>query len=664
MRVGFAVALGVLVYAVLLRVIRPTLWSSVLPPLLWAAAIGALAHTARRRYAEPEAEQPPVGVQAAWMASQVMLRGLSVVYVCAFYSTAPQLLPLVGSDGLTPWAARVHGWSLLALFPSDAAIWLCGHAGLLLALVALVPPCCYIRSWHRAAAVDAVLFAALALLYTSAHLVLGKWQSHHADYITTQLGPATACLAIAWAAVPQEPRYAARVVALWRWQLFCIMLNCGIVKMNANWVECNQSLCDVPACPRFWYSQERPTILGWLLAALLPDTLQRVFSWFTMWCELAMPFGYFVPSLWPICAAGTAALQVGIIMAGHFNWFNLVCLVLTLSLVPPEILATAAYRLGLPGIDARVPLQRDAAAAAAAASSGTLSRGATLGVALYVAAVYFASACLLVGRMLATEVVDEVPEIPGFGWASAFARWMHSARLANPYGVFSKTMTDHRLIVYEGLDAAGAWREYEYYLLPGRTDHINLNWPFLPLGNTYDVRFEIPMHYASYGAGLPAWGFEIARRLLRNDASITWLFGRNPFAGRAAPRAIAATAYLYTPTLDLRAVLGRAPPQYWNRTLLWRKVIAPSGFRDENECVAHGVRDAKRRVCTADDVARAAGWSAARHGSPPTLPGGGLGGAFALVALAATLAFHIGQTAWPSVLAYLYTGDCTVKSCQ
>ena len=36
MRVGFAVALGVLVYAVLLRVIRPTLWSSVLPPLLWA----------------------------------------------------------------------------------------------------------------------------------------------------------------------------------------------------------------------------------------------------------------------------------------------------------------------------------------------------------------------------------------------------------------------------------------------------------------------------------------------------------------------------------------------------------------------------------------------------------------------------------------------------
>ena len=330
MRVGFAVALGVLVYAVLLRVIRPTLWSSVLPPLLWAAATGALAHTARRRYVEREAEQPPVGVQAAWMASQVMLRGLSVVYVCAFYSTAPQLLPLVGSDGLTPWAARVHGWSLLALFPSDAAIWLCGHAGLLLALVALVPPCCYIRSWHRAAAVDAVLFAALALLYTSAHLVLGKWQSHHADYITTQLGPAAACLAVAWAAVPHEPRYAARVVALWRWQLFCIMLNCGIVKMNANWVECNQSLCDVPAFPRFWYSQERPTILGWLLAALLPDTLQRVFSWFTMWCELAMPFGYFVPSLWPICAAGTAALQLGIITAGHFRWFNLVCLVLTL----------------------------------------------------------------------------------------------------------------------------------------------------------------------------------------------------------------------------------------------------------------------------------------------------------------------------------------------
>ena len=241
MRVGVAAALSVLVYAVLLRVIRPTLWSSVLPPLLWAAATGALAHTARRRYVEREAEQPPVGVQAARMASQVMLRGLSVVYVCAFYSTAPQLLPLVGSDGLTPWAARVHGWSLLALFPSDAAIWLCGHAGLLLALVALVPPCCYIRSWHRAAAVDAVLFAALALLYTSAHLVLGKWQSHHADYITTQLGPAAACLAVAWAAVPHEPRYAARVVALWRWQLFCIMLNCGIVKMNAIAIASRES---------------------------------------------------------------------------------------------------------------------------------------------------------------------------------------------------------------------------------------------------------------------------------------------------------------------------------------------------------------------------------------------------------------------------------------
>ena len=118
MRVGFAVALGVLVYAVLLRVIRPTLWSSVLPPLLWAAAIGALAHTARRRYVEREAEQPPVGVQAAWMASQVMLRGLSVVYVCAFYSTAPQLLPLVGSDGLTPWAAsfRSRAFNRLTAF--------------------------------------------------------------------------------------------------------------------------------------------------------------------------------------------------------------------------------------------------------------------------------------------------------------------------------------------------------------------------------------------------------------------------------------------------------------------------------------------------------------------------------------------------------------------
>ena len=99
------------------------------------------------------------------------------------------------------------------------------------------------------------------------------------------------------------------------------------------------------------------------------------------------------------------------------------------------------------------------------------------------------------------------------------------------------------------------------------------------------------MHYASYGQGAPAWAYEIARRLLRNDPSITFLLGRNPFQGEQPPRAIAAVAYRYEPTLDLTA------NNYWNRTRLWRKVIVPKGFKEDNRArtSAKGATGRRRR---------------------------------------------------------------------
>src|SRR5438046_5324200 len=48
-----------------------------------------------------EAERPTY-----WLTRAVLLRGLGLIYFVAFLSLVPQVVPLVGSDGLLP--ARLH----------------------------------------------------------------------------------------------------------------------------------------------------------------------------------------------------------------------------------------------------------------------------------------------------------------------------------------------------------------------------------------------------------------------------------------------------------------------------------------------------------------------------------------------------------------------------
>src|SRR4030095_6504131 len=199
-----------------------------------ARRLGGRGHAALARSALVNLARSLRAADRYWLTRFVLLRLLGFVYAVAFLAAAPQLVPLIGSDGLLPVSpflddvgrrlgSRWDGfWALPSLFwidASDATLRAVAWTGTALA-------CAVVAGFA-----NSLLLAALWALYMSIVHVGQDWYGYGWEIQLLETGFLAIFLVPLLDArpFPRRPPPIA-VIALFRWLALPIMLRAGLVK--------------------------------------------------------------------------------------------------------------------------------------------------------------------------------------------------------------------------------------------------------------------------------------------------------------------------------------------------------------------------------------------------------------------------------------------------
>jgi hypothetical protein len=476
-----------------------------------------------------------------WLTRFVLLRGLGFVYVIAFLVAVNQLIPLIGSHGLTPAApllravaaqagTRLDGFiSLPSLFwidCSDTALRVIPWIGLILA--------CAVAAGFA----NSIMMAVLWILYMSIVHVGQDWYGFGWEIQLLETGFLAIFLCPLLDARPfpaRAPPYA--VIVLFRWLIFRIMLGAGLIKLRGDaWWH------DLTALNYFFETQPIPNPLS-VYFHFLPHGVLAFGVLVTFFVELVVPFFTF----WPRPARLAAGLliiglQFILIVGGNFAFLNWLTIVPALACFDDRFL-----RRILPG---RLTAQ---ATRAQANRQGSLPMEITS----YVLAV-------LVGCLSVPVVLN---------LCSSHQRMIESYEpfdLVNSYGVFGDVTQNlgwktRHVIILEGTSSADPttatdWKEYRWLAQPSdpAAPPIQIS--------PYQLHLDWQLWFAPMGTpGQAPWAISLISKLLHNDPLALSLIGPNPFPN-APPRYIRVQSYIYH-----FAKPGNAQHVYWTResTGLW-----------------------------------------------------------------------------------------------
>ncbi len=264
-----------------------------------------------------------IPVEVIW---GIAARAVACVYMIAFGTILAEVIPLVGSKGITPIGPRLEhvrkyygaktAWlrhpTLLWLNSSDAALK--GFALLGMVCAALAALGFY----------SPVMFLAARILYLAFDLPMQltfPWESmlYETGFLTIFLPSLNPLPSLALSAAPQP-----LLAFAFHWLLFRLMFGFGKTKFTKD------ALHEPEYLRSFLISQPLPSPLGWLLSKfpkwVLVGMLGKLFV-----IEMILPFFVFFPG-WPrmLAGIGFAALMFGIQTNGNFGFFN----VLVIGLSP------------------------------------------------------------------------------------------------------------------------------------------------------------------------------------------------------------------------------------------------------------------------------------------------------------------------------------------
>lgn len=445
----------------------------------------------------------------------LFLRLLGAVYLIAFASLWPQILGLVGSQGLLPTTQFLDlvrqnlGAERYWLFPTLA--WLNASDPFLQFLV-------------LGGAVAAVLviadvatlpaLAACWIFFVSLVVVGQAFLSFQWDGLLLEAG----FLALLWAPWQLRPgwtrgRAPSRVV-LWllRLLLFRLMFSSGVIKLLSG----DPLWRHLTALTVHYETQPLPTPLAWYLHQL-PVWFQKASCGLMFFLELVVPFFYFAPRRLRFLAGGlTILFQVAIALSGNYTYFNLLTIVLCLPLFDD-----AALRRLLP------QRQREATTALALPRPSRPRRiltASAAGVLVLAAGVQLAA--LFAGSHLPRP-------------AANFLVWMEQPRLVNSYGLFAVMTPTRPEIVIQGSNDGQHWQDYVFPYKPGPVDRAP-SWvaPYQPRLD-WQLWFAALSNYQSN-----PWFVNLMLRLLQGSPPVLRLLEDNPFP-QAPPRYVRALLYQY-----------------------------------------------------------------------------------------------------------------------
>ncbi|ODN03967.1 Lipase maturation factor 2 [Orchesella cincta] len=303
----------------------------------------------QRKSAEPDS-QGPESEAGLWQfdcrtqeVRGAFLRCLAGIYFIAFLSIYLQADGLLGNNGVAPAKAELklgsrkpqqcmkEKYSLLCIIPgffginSQHALELVALIGTMTSVVAtMCLHCCTVP-----------LFATLWVLYFSIFQVSNVFLWFQWDTLLLEAGVLGVIIA-PWlpskASMESKPR---DLISLWmvKWLLFRLMFASGAVKLQSG---CT-AWWGLTALNYHFESQCIPTPLAYY-AHNLPTWLLQLMTVGTYYVELVVPFAFFAPfkvlkryAFWL-----QIIFQLSIILTGNYTFFNLLTMVLCISLLDGE----------------------------------------------------------------------------------------------------------------------------------------------------------------------------------------------------------------------------------------------------------------------------------------------------------------------------------------
>ena len=457
----------------------------------------------------------------------LFLRLLGVVYLIAFLSLYVQMDGLFSSNGILPAAGFVDAatrvlhasrwWTAptLAYFSASDAFL---HA---LCIGGIVCSCLLIIG-----VAPLLMTAALWAGYLSLVMVGQIFLGYQWDALLLEAG----FLAIFWSpplwAGARNAPPSRIVLFMLRWLLFRLMVLSALVKWFAN-DDCWRKMT---ALRYHFETQPIPTSTSWY-AHHNPHWLLAVACFCMFVTEGIIPFLYFAPRRTRMLAFWlTVLFQLSIMATGNYGFFNVLTIVLAVTLLDDSAVARV-LRMTPPPLKFSRPRLRPFIVAPTA-------------VVLFVVGV-------IAG-------INHIPRVH-INWPTPLARLHRSVTpfmIANWYGLFQDMTRKRYEIIVEGSDDGRDWKAYEFKWKPGDVNRApgfcephmpRLDWQmwFVPLRPRENQE----------------WFVGFAFKLLQGQPEVLKLMAKNPFPAHP-PKFIRAVAYEYHFSDD---TMRKASGAWWTR---------------------------------------------------------------------------------------------------
>lgn len=450
-----------------------------------------------------------------WLTRFMILRLLGIVYAIAFYVAIQQLVPLIGSEGLTPVGVYLQqvssalgstGQGFLRL-PSLFWFWHSDTALLTVSWVGFIISCLVALGLA-----NAIVMAVLWFLYMSIVHVGQIWYGYGWEIQLLETGFLAIFLCPLLDLRPFPKREAPfPIIVLFRFLIFRIMLGAGLIKLRGSELWSN-------ATALYYHFETQPLpgpLSRWFY--FLPHLVLKMGVWYNWLAELVAPLFAFGPRIARhIAGVVMILLQIILILSGNLSFLNWLTIVPALACLDDGFWAKI-----LPSV-----LVRKAEEAA-----GRAEESKPMKVTSWVVVV-------IVGLLSVQPMLNILS--PSQIMNTSF----DPLDLVNTYGAFGTVGKERYNVVFEGTndeqpDETAHWKPYIYKGLPVELDEQP------PQVAPYQLRLDWQMWFASMAS--PAqypWTLNLVWKLLQNEPSAIGLFANDPFPN-GPPKYVRAVLYKY-----------------------------------------------------------------------------------------------------------------------
>jgi len=478
-----------------------------------------------------EFEEPPrTNRPTYWLTRFMILRLLGLVYAIAFLVAINQIIPLIGSHGLTPIgiylknvsaALGSNGAGFMRL-PSIFWVWHSDTALLTGAWIGFLLSCVVVAGFA-----NAPILTVLWFLYMSFVHLGQEWYGYGWEIQLTETGflAIFLCPLIDMRPFPKRESPIA-IIVLFRWLIFRIMVGSGLIKLRGDEIWRNGTA--------LYYHFETQPIPGPLSRwfHFLPHIVLKIGVWFNWFAELIAPLFIFWPRVGRhIAGVVIVLLQIVLILSGNLSFLN------WLTIIP----ALACFDDGFwSKILPQFLVNRSKVAAERAEPSRAMTITAWI-------------VTFIIGFLSFRPIANMLS--PGQIMNTSFDR----LDLVNTYGAFGTVGEERLNVIFEGTmdnDSSDKsnWKPYVYKGLPVALDQAS------PQIAPYQLRLDWQMWFASMSSPDEyPWTLNLIYKLLHNDHDAISLFARNPFHNKP-PKYIRAVLYRYS-----FAKPGNSQGLWWDR---------------------------------------------------------------------------------------------------